>query len=81
MDVLEKWGSGSIGIPTLEKVILLYPRRLRCIQQWHWNFSQVKDYGNKINGGFVNIEMSRVIKDFENSRSVAEHLAEVKLFI
>ena len=26
-------------------------------------------------GGFVNIEMSRVIKDFENSRSVAEHLS------
>jgi len=44
-------------------------------EQWHWNFSQVKDYGNKINGGFVNIEMSRVIKDFENSRSVAEHLS------
>ena len=64
------------------KVILLFPRRLRCIQhQWYWNFSQVKDYGNKINGGFVNIELSRIIKDFENSRSVAEHLAEVKLFI
>ena len=76
MDVLEKWGSGPIGIPHALKSHIIVPQTSAVhSEQWHWNFSQVKDYGNKINGGFVNIEMSRVIKDFENSRSVAEHLS------